>query len=99
MTLVEAAVELVLADLEYLYFEVPDRVGLLAFRLRPKTRKMMTPCNTFAIFRMICRGSGTETPSAEFNQATTSKAQVRPKATKSFKNMLILCDTIEWKNT
>ena len=94
MTLVEAVVELVLADLEYLWLLRldPKRLDFSPTRFRPKTKKMMTPCETLGIFNMICKAMGTscELPSGEINHATTSKTQVRPKATKSFKNVLIL---------
>ena len=50
----------------------------------------MRPCNTLAIFNRICNGMGTEIRSDEINQAITSKTHVKPKATKSFKNVLIL---------
>ena len=76
--------------LEYLFLSVPRPRGPLPWRFKPKTKKMMRPCNTLAIFNRICNGMGTEIRSDEINQAITSKTHVKPKATKSFKNVLIL---------
>ena len=76
--------------LEYLFLSVPRPRGPLPWRFKPKTKKMMRPCNTLAIFNRICNGMGTEIRSDEINHAITSKTHVKPKATKSFKNVLIL---------